>query len=64
MFSCSMHEDLPFTIIRTSDSEVLARVSTLLLAREVFRLAANVSFPEEIHLKQETRVIETSAKRK
>lgn len=50
-----MLEDLPFTIIRNSDGEVLARVATLLLAREVFRLVANVNFPEEVLLKQETR---------
>jgi hypothetical protein len=59
-----MHEDLPFVIIRDSDAEVLARVATLMLARELFRVISNIYFPEQILLKQETRVIKTSAERR
>lgn len=55
-----MREDLPFVIIRNSDSEVLARAATLLLAREIFRVIVNVNFPEEVQLKQGARIIESS----
>lgn len=55
-----MREDLPFVIIRSSDSEVLARAATLLLAREIFRVIVNVNFPEEVLLKQGARIIESS----
>jgi hypothetical protein len=47
-----MSEELPFMIVRSSDSEVLAR--------ELFRVIANVNFPEEVLLKQRTRVIASS----
>jgi hypothetical protein len=38
-----MREDLSHS---GSDNELLARVATLLLARELFRVIANVNFPE------------------
>jgi hypothetical protein len=59
-----MSEDLPFVIVRTSDDEVLARVANLMLAHEIFRFIANVNFPDEVMLKQQTRVIKTSADRR
>jgi hypothetical protein len=59
-----MREELPFVIIRESDVEVLARVTTLMLAQELFRVIANIYFPDQILLKEETRVIKTSAERR
>jgi hypothetical protein len=59
-----MKEDLPFAIIRDSDSEVLARAANLLLARELFRVIANVNFPDEILLKQGARIIESSTRQR
>lgn len=59
-----MREDLPFTVIRAADNEVLARVANLLLARELFRVIANVNFPDTVLLKQGARIIETSAERR
>lgn len=56
----AMREDLPFAILRASDNEVLARAATLLLARELFRVISNVNFPEEIHLRQGARIIESN----
>jgi hypothetical protein len=54
-----MREELPFVIIRSSNSEVPARAANLLLAREIFRVIVNVNFPEEILLKQRARIIES-----
>jgi hypothetical protein len=59
-----MREELPFVIIRASDDEVLARAANLMLAHEIFRFIANVNFPEEIMLKQQTRVIKRSVERR
>lgn len=55
-----MREDLPFVIIRDSDSEVLARAANLLFARAVFRAIADVNPDDEIQLKQGARIIERS----
>lgn len=56
----AIKEDLPFAIIRDSDSEVLARVATLLLARDLFRAIAVANPSDEILLKQGVRIIESS----
>jgi hypothetical protein len=58
-----MREELPFVIVRESDDEVLARAASLMLARELFRVIANIYFPDQILVKQATRVIKTSAER-
>lgn len=55
-----MREDLPFAIIQSSDSEVLARIANLSLARELFRAIAAANPGDEILLKQGARVIESS----
>lgn len=56
-----MKDDLPFVIIRDSDGEVLARITDLLLARELFRAIAAANPADEILLKQGARIIESSA---
>ena len=38
--------------------------TTLMLAQEVFRLIVNIYFPEQILLKQQTRVVKASADRR
>lgn len=48
-------------IVRDSDGEVLARIATPLLARDLSRVIANVDTGTEIQLKQAARIIRSGA---